>query len=1526
NIDGELKGGLITVRDSKELTTVRHEIEHALDVIHGKIKKEGSNLTTFGRFEHETFASDWLHKATVKQVLAEGKPVPPEVLADYPDLQEKPAVEQKPTESIKVFSDKWDKQGVVNDVYENDKGITLSRVVVPREQQKAGIGTKYMNELIEYADDKGKLIVLTPSKDFGATSISRLKSFYKRFGFVENKGKNKDLAISESMYRKPVEKVPVTEPKAMPTKKVPPSPERDVRYGVKFKPKEQGITLKDIKEVFPTADNMGMDADGNYWVDIDGRRLKIYTVEQIDADEYKFNIGYGRKLKPGEKVVGEYADAEIVISKLGDKHTLRHEQYHWIEDTSVITGADIKALNKKISRNKGIDVNDVTEEDRAQFVEDVIRGKEKARSGSHLSRIMQKIKDWISSLINMFKRTAGGVVSGIEKGTIYGKEKIAKVPGGFKFSNIEREIRYQEALIKDPTLMSRLREQFETIGHNISREYEHLPKIGEFAQLRFDLLRLKKQKSIATELIITEMNEVVKDLNEDNYALFSRKVLIDDLIEVAKEDKKLPYGFEKEEVFEESKQLDDYIKDNKKVNEAVSKRNTMWGSIRPKYIKAMSEIGFNVRNMMDRKNYMRHQVLDYAQMTNVVGVGKKLKTPAYRSFLKQRKGSLLDINRDYLQPEFEVLAQMQYDIEIAKVIKAVEKNYSIVNELKVQAIQHNDATIMPVFEELARIESEARVEAGKEPLTAEDVYKRLLNKKQAIGFDKLGKLASQGALPLGDNYEYADLVDSIAENWLANKGIPAELKTPLPESVMKNILKYANWMIKKHGGDPGSGAAALIFKGIREKIATMKDILKEDYVEWKDLIPEGYVTWQPREGNIFYMSDTIPSRIAEQLMNSTLETYGLTKDDINKALAIGGKRKEFVVKEEVALTLDNIVRSRSDTKMAKVQRELISTWKEFQLVQPRRFAKYNMRNLTGDADGAYAGNPRVFKKVPAAIMDLWKFYTKNEFANENIKDWYTRGGSISTLQAQEMRELKRLHLFSDQYKKEHSLKHVPLNAWKGYWRTARIATDFREAILRYAAYLQFLEEANNTPAGEPLPNYGASIPEEIDGLADNRDKAYWLANDLLGAYDRVGVTGQYLREQWYPFWCVPAETEILTRNGWKHYNEINIGDIALTYSIESRTTNWEEIQKIAVFEFDDSLVAIKNKRGHQFRFTKNHRIPVLQKYKNRMKFVEAQNLKTHHFIPLVAEHTDFPQNSIITPKEAALLGWIITDGYYRERNGSNESMIYQSPLKYANLIREQFKEWITSEYVHPDTKVICFRITNKATKNINKYLRDKTLLVSLMPMLGRKSLDALLDAMIKAEAHSTKTFTHFTQNDTSVMDAFQIGCYLSGKGFDIRHIKTNHLGKNEMLGGHVKRINKISLYKWRYEEQPYKGKVWCPVTNNGTWIMRQEGRVLITGNSWKEVNMRKYTQMFKNAANSPEIAEKVGNRFLRGAIKTPYRAYRIGRFAIRASALLAMTYLWNRTVMRDEDDDLPESVRNKPHLTIGRDKDGQVIV
>jgi len=109
--------------------------------------------------------------------------------------------------SLQSIVDPIRDRGLTLDVYESKKApiITLSRIEVPKEMRGTGMGTQALQDLSQYADQSAKTIALSPSKDFGASSVNRLKDFYKRFGFIENKGKNKDFSISESMYRLPTQ-------------------------------------------------------------------------------------------------------------------------------------------------------------------------------------------------------------------------------------------------------------------------------------------------------------------------------------------------------------------------------------------------------------------------------------------------------------------------------------------------------------------------------------------------------------------------------------------------------------------------------------------------------------------------------------------------------------------------------------------------------------------------------------------------------------------------------------------------------------------------------------------------------------------------------------------------------------------------------------------------------------------------------------------------------------------------------------------------------------------------------------------------------------------------------------------------------------------------------------------------------------------------------------------------------------------------------------------------------------------------
>lgn len=87
---------------------------------------------------------------------------------------------------------------------EGNRIAVLSRIVVPEDDRDQGTGTEIMSDIVAWAEENGNTIALSPTGDYGGDP-DRLAEFYRRFGFVDNRGKDKDFAISETMYRLPNE-------------------------------------------------------------------------------------------------------------------------------------------------------------------------------------------------------------------------------------------------------------------------------------------------------------------------------------------------------------------------------------------------------------------------------------------------------------------------------------------------------------------------------------------------------------------------------------------------------------------------------------------------------------------------------------------------------------------------------------------------------------------------------------------------------------------------------------------------------------------------------------------------------------------------------------------------------------------------------------------------------------------------------------------------------------------------------------------------------------------------------------------------------------------------------------------------------------------------------------------------------------------------------------------------------------------------------------------------------------------------
>ncbi|MCP4899734.1 MAG: hypothetical protein GY906_22440 [bacterium] len=279
--------------------------------------------------------------------------------------------------------------------------------------------------------------------------------------------------------------------------------------------------------------------------------------------------------------------------------------------------------------------------------------------------------------------------------------------------------------------------------------------------------------------------------------------------------------------------------------------------------------------------------------------------------------------------------------------------------------------------------------------------------------------------------------------------------------------------------------------------------------------------WQPDKGNVFYSGQTVEEKLAEQILEAGGKEVGITADDLRRALLVGGKRRQIILTKEVAATLKDFGdadRGKGVERAMKVAfGKTLRAWKQWMLLMPTRAIKYNLRNLSGDAEATFVGNPKAFRQLRRAMKDLKQMFFGDGEMSPELRTWFDRGGIGSLLQVQEIGDLNRLEQLESLVNRRHSKPNLLKRAWNSYyWGTVQKATNFRESVLRYANYLEYLDQLEKTD-GQPA-NYGASLREEVDALDSIHDKAFKLSNDMIGAYDDISVAGQAIRKYFYPFW------------------------------------------------------------------------------------------------------------------------------------------------------------------------------------------------------------------------------------------------------------------------------------------------------------------------------------------------------------------------------------------------------------------------
>jgi len=263
-----------------------------------------------------------------------------------------------------------------------------------------------------------------------------------------------------------------------------------------------------------------------------------------------------------------------------------------------------------------------------------------------------------------------------------------------------------------------------------------------------------------------------------------------------------------------------------------------------------------------------------------------------------------------------------------------------------------------------------------------------------------------------------------------------------------------------------------------------------------DLMPEGYVMWYPKAKTIFARGRTY----IERAMASQIKT----PEELNLLNEMEAQADEFIwiVRKPIADQMDSMRDFDKENILIRGMRWANSSWKQWVLLNPYRFLKYNLNNFSGDLDIVLAYKPSILKYAPQAIKELYQSLRHGE-DSKDIQDCMRYGVITSGLTIQEIPDINKVGVFKSLTGNE--------NFVNKYWQSIRNYSQFRENMLRLAAFKFFRDNYSKA-------YYGVSKPSVIDKLPNPTERAAKLARELIGDYGNLSQAGQWLRSHVYPFW------------------------------------------------------------------------------------------------------------------------------------------------------------------------------------------------------------------------------------------------------------------------------------------------------------------------------------------------------------------------------------------------------------------------
>lgn len=316
--------------------------------------------------------------------------------------------------------------------------------------------------------------------------------------------------------------------------------------------------------------------------------------------------------------------------------------------------------------------------------------------------------------------------------------------------------------------------------------------------------------------------------------------------------------------------------------------------------------------------------------------------------------------------------------------------------------------------------------------------------------------------------------------------------------------------------------------------------------------------------------------------------------------------------------------------------------------------------------------------------------------------------------------------------------------------------------------------------------------------------------------------------------CLDNKTEVLTRRGWLHYQELCLSDSVLQWNPNTLELLWTRPQEIIIQPYNGPMVHIHNRHADQL-LTPNHRIYARVRRHSRNAWKDGyQVLKANLLVECSTALTfALPMAGYLTgsiPVDADwayLVGWWLTDAW-KHRDGK-ACMFSQCKLSTLPKLRECLAVLNPSEYVKkrilPQHDEHTFYVTGATADRLLREYPNRKLAWDMLDWQLPARLRLIAGLMDGGGSQPCKQHAHIFWSQRSERRAIFLALALSVGWRAFESVENGCIYVNPKTTE-----TQISA-KHPTVTENYVGDVWCVRVPQGAFVVRRNGRPFITGNS-----------------------------------------------------------------------------------------------